>query len=75
MVHTNIIYITLNYKHTLYTEIAYTSYLTNSLNISAGKTLVFNFSILFTHLSAGGKPYYNNSLFLNRSINLINIGL
>ena len=55
--------------------VAYTNYFIGSLNIFVGKTLVPNFSILFAYLSAGGKPYYNNSLFLNRSINLINIGL
>ena len=72
---TNIIYIILSYKRTLYIKVAYISYLTSSLNIFTGKTLVFNFSVLFAYLSAGGKLYYNSSLFLNRSINLINIGL
>ena len=73
--HTNIIYITLNYKRTLYTGVAYTSYFTSSLNIFIGKTLVFNFSIPFAHLSTGGKLYYNSSLFLNKNINLTSIGL
>ena len=73
--HTNIIYIILSYKHTLYTKVIYTSYLTSSLNISIGKTPVPNFSVPFTHLSAGGKPYYNNNLFLNRSINPTSISL
>ena len=72
---TNIIYIVLSYKRTLYIKVAYTNYLASSLNISVGKTLVFNFSVLFTYLSAGRKPYYSSSLFLNKSINLTNISL
>ena len=72
---TNIIYIALNYKCTLYIRVAYTSYLTSSLNIFAGKTLIFSFSIPFAHPSIDGKLYYSSNLFLNRSINLINIGL
>ena len=62
-------HIILSYKYTPYIKKAYNNYFTNSLNTSTGKTLVSNFSILFTHPSAGGKPYYNSSLFLNRSIN------
>ena len=72
---TDIIYIILNYKHILYTEVAYTSYFISSLNISAGKTPVSNFSIPFAYLSAGRKPYYNSGLSLNGSINLTNISL
>ena len=72
---TNTIYIALSYKHTLYTGVAYTSYLTSSLNISIGKTLVPSSSILFTHLSIGRKLYYSGSLSLNRSIDLTSIGL
>ena len=75
MVYTNIIYIILNCKRILYTGVAYINYLISSLNISADKTLVSNFNILFAHLSAGGKPYYSSSLFLNRSIDLTNISL
>ena len=71
----NIIYIALNYKHIPYIKVAYTSYLASNLNIFIGKTLVPNFSVLFAHLSTGGKPYYNSSLFLNRSIDLTSIGL
>ena len=70
---TNIIYITLSYKRTLYTGVAYTNYLTSSLNISIGKTLVPSSSITFTHLSIGRKLYYNSSLSLNRSIDLTSI--
>ena len=73
--HTNTIYITLSCKRTLYIEVAYTSYFTSSLNISIGKTLIPSSSILFAHLSVGGKPYYSSSLFLNRSIDLTSIGL
>jgi len=67
-VHTYIIYIALNYKHTLRTEVARTSYLTGSLNISVGKTLVPSSGVPFAHLSIGRKPYYNGSLSLNGSI-------
>ena len=75
MVYTNIIYIALNYRHILYTEVAYTNCLTGSLNIYIGKTLVFNSSTLSSHLSVDGKLYYNSSLFLNKSIDLTSIGL
>ena len=71
----NIIYIALNYKHTLYIEVAYTNYLASSLNIYTGKTLVPNFSTPSSHLSIDGKPYYNSGLFLNKSINPTNISL
>jgi len=74
-VHTYIIYIALNYKRTLYTEVARTSYLTSSLNISIGKTLVPSSGILFTYLFAGRKPYYTSSLSLNGSIGPTSIGL
>ena len=70
---TNIIYIALSYKRTLYIEVAYTNYLTSSLNISIGKTLVPSSSVLFTYLSIGRKLYYSSSLSLNRSIDLISI--
>ena len=72
---TNIIYITLSYKHTLYIGVAYTNYLTSNLNIFIGKTLVPNSSIPFAYLSAGKKRYYSSSLFLNKSINLTSINL
>ena len=72
---TNIIYITLSYKRTLYTEVAYTNYLISSLNISVGKTLVPSSSVLFTYLSIGRKLYYSSSLSLNRSIDLTSICL
>ena len=72
---TNIIYIALNYKRTLYIEVAYINYLTSNLNIYISKTLVPSSSVLFTYPSVGRKPYYNSSLFLNRSINLTSISL
>ena len=71
----NIIHIALSYKYTLYIEVAHTNYFTGSLNIYAGKTLVFNFSTLSSHLSADKKPYYSSSLFLNENIDLTSISL
>ena len=68
-------HIALSYKRTLYTKIAYTSYFTGSLNTSIGKTLVFNFGVLFAYLSMGGKLYYNSNLSLNINIDLTSIGL
>ena len=71
----NIIYITLSYRRTLYIKIAYINYFVGSLNIYAGKTLVPNSSTLFSHLFTDGKPYYNSSLSLNKSIDLTSISL
>ena len=73
--YTNIIYIALSYRRTLYIEVAYTNYLAGSLNIYIGKTPVPNFSALSGHLSIDKKLYYNSSLFLNKSIDLTSIGL
>ena len=73
MVRTNIIYIALSYKRTLYIEVAYTNYLAGSLNIYIGKTPVLNSSAPSSYLSADKKPYYNSSLFLNKSIDPLNI--
>ena len=73
--YTNTIYITLNYKYTLYTEVTYTNYLTGSSNIYTGKTLVPNSSTLSSYLSIDRKLYYNSSLFLNKSIDLTSISL
>ena len=73
--YTDIIYITLSYRHTLYIKVAYTNYLTSSLNIYVGKTLVLNFSALSSYLSTDGKLYYNSSLFLNESIDPTSISL
>jgi hypothetical protein len=69
-VHTNIIHIALSYKRTSYTEVAHTSYLTSSLNIFIGKTLVPSSSVPFTYPFTDKKPYYNSGLSLNRSIDL-----
>jgi len=74
-VRTNIIYITLSYKRTPRIGVAHTNYLTSSLNIFIGKTPVPSSSILFTYLSIDRKPYYNSSLFLNRSIDPTSISL
>ena len=73
--YTNTIYITLSYRYILYTEVAYTNCFAGSLNIYTGKTLVLNSSTLFSHLFIDKKPYYNSSLFLNKSIDLTNISL
>ena len=73
--YTNIIYIVLSYRRILCIEVTYTNYFANSLNIYADKTPVPNFSTLFSHLSTDGKPYYNSSLFLNRSIDPTSISL
>ena len=75
MVYTNAIYIILNCKCILYIGKAYTNWLASSLNIFIGKTPVSNFSVLFIYLSTNRKLYYNSSLSLNKSINLISIGL
>jgi hypothetical protein len=74
-VHTNIINTTLSYKRILYIEVAYTNYLTSSLNTFIDKTLVPNFSALFTYPSIDKKLYYNNSLSLNKSIDLTSTSL
>ena len=67
--------ITLNYKRIPYTEVAYTNCLTSSLDIFVDKTLVPSSSILFTRLFINRKLYYNSSLFLNKSIDLISTSL
>ena len=68
-------YVILNYRRILYTEVAYTNCLAGSLNIYIGKTLVPNFSALSGHLSVDKKLYYNSGLFLNESIDPTSIGL
>jgi hypothetical protein len=74
-VRTNTIYITLSYKRTSRTGVAYTNYLTSSLNIFIGKTPVPSSSVPFTYPSIDRKPYYNSGLSLNRSIDLTSISL
>ena len=72
---TNIIYIALSCKCIPRTEVAYTSYLASSLNISVGKTPVPSSGVPFAYPSIGRKPYYNSSLSLNGSIDLTSISL
>jgi len=67
-VHTYAIYIALNYKRTPCIEVARTSYLANSLNISVSKTLVPSSGVPFAYPSIGRKLYYNGGLSLNGSI-------
>ena len=73
--YTDIIYIALSYRHTLYIKVAYINYLTGSSNIYIGKTPVPNFSTPSSHLFTDKKLYYNSSLSLNKSIDLTSIGL
>ena len=73
--YTNIINTTLSYKRTPRIEVAYTNYLTSSLNTFIDKTLVPSFSALFTYLSINRKLYYNSSLSLNKSIDLTSTSL
>jgi len=75
LVYTYAIYITLNYKHTPRIEVARTSYLTSSLNIFVGKTLVPSSSVLFACPFIDKKLYYNSGLSLNKSIDLTSTGL
>ena len=73
--YTNAINTTLSYKRTPRIEVAYTNYLTSSLNTFLDKTLVPSFSALFTYPSIDRKPYYNSSLSLNKSIDLTSTSL
>jgi len=72
---TNATNIVLSYKYILYMEVACTNCFASSLNTYIDKTPVSSFGVLFAYLSADKKPYYNSSLFLNESIDLISIGL
>jgi len=67
--------VTLNYKRTPRIEVARTSCLASSLNISIGKTLVPSSSVSFTYPSTGRKLYYISGLSLNRSIGLTSVSL
>ena len=67
--------IALNCRRIPRTEVAYTNYLISSLNIFVGKTPVPSSSVPFTYPSTDKKPYYNGSLFLNKSIDPTNISL
>ena len=73
--HTYIINISLSYRRIPCTEVAYTSYLTSSLDIFAGRILVSSSNVSFTYPSADKKPYYSGSLSLNKSIDPTSIGL
>ncbi len=75
MVYTNAANTALSYKRIPRIEVAYTNYLTSSLNIFINKTLVPSFSTLFTYLSINRKLYYNSGLYLNKSIDLTSISL
>ena len=72
---TDAINVALSYKRTPRIEVAYTNYLTSSLNIFVGKTPVPSSSVPFTHLSVDRKLYYNSGLFLNKSIDPTSTGL
>ena len=73
--YTNITNTALSYKRIPRTEVARTNCLASSLNTFVDKTLVPSFSALFTHLSIDRKLYYNNSLSLNKSIDLTSTNL
>ena len=68
-------HIALNCKRTPRMEVARTSCLASSLNISIGKTPVPSSGVPFAHPSIGGKPYYNGGLSLNGSIDLTSTNL
>jgi len=74
-VQTNAINIALSYKHTLYIKVIHTNCLASSLNTFINKTLIPNSGTLFAYPFINKKLYYNNSLSLNKSINLTSIGL
>ena len=73
--HTHTINVSLSYRRIPRTEVAYTSYLASSLNTFIGRIPVPGSNVLFTYPSTDKKPYYNSSLSLNKSIDLISIGL
>ena len=62
--YTYTIYIALNCKRTPYIEVAYTNYLTSSLNIFVSITLVPSSGVPFAYLFVDGKLYYNSGLSL-----------
>jgi hypothetical protein len=74
-VHTNITSTALSYKRIPRMEVAYTNCLASSLNTFIDKTLVPSFGALFTYPSIDRKLYYNNSLSLNKSIDLTSTNL
>ena len=60
--YTDTIYVALNYRRILYTEVAYINYFAGNLNIYIGKTLVPNSSTPSSHPSADRKLYYSSGL-------------
>ena len=75
MVYTYTINATLSYKRIPRIEVAYTNYLTSSLNIFIDKTPVPSSNVPFTYPSTDKKPYYSGGLSLNRSIDPTSISL
>ena len=73
--HTYITNIALSCRRIPRREVAYTSYLTSSLDIFVGKTPVPSSNVPFAYPSTDKKPYYSGSLSLNRSIDPTSIGL
>ena len=73
--YTYITNVALSYRRIPRREVAYTSCLTSSLDIFAGKTLVPSSNVPFTYPSINKKPYYSGSLSLSRSIDPTSIGL
>jgi hypothetical protein len=65
----------LSYKRILYTGVAYTNYLAGSLNIFIDKTPVPSSGVPFAYPFIDRKLYYNGSLSLNKSIDLISTSL
>jgi hypothetical protein len=64
-----------SYKRIPRIEVAYTNYLTSSLNIFVDKTLVPSSGAPFTYPSIDRKLYYNGGLSLNKSIDLTSTSL
>jgi hypothetical protein len=74
-VYTNATNATSSYKRIPRTGVAYTNYLTSSLNTFIDKTPVPSSGVLFTYLFIDRKLYYNGSLSLNKSIDLTSTSL
>ena len=75
MVYTHTINISLSYRRIPRTEVAYTSCLASSLDTFIGRIPVPSSNVPFAYPSTDKKPYYNSSLFLNKSIDPTSIGL
>ena len=75
MVYTHTTNVALSCRRIPRREVAYTNYLTSSLDIFVGKTLVPSSNVPFTYPSTDKKPYYSGSLSLNRSIDPTSISL